>query len=107
MQRHTAADWRMGDVWALILAVIGGLAIAWIDASPGWDDTGVTIGLLILASGLAAGASGRRPWLWALIVGLPTPLIEMARGGDVAVLAALAFAAVGAAAGYVVARAAR
>jgi hypothetical protein len=101
------APWRSRDNIGLVVAALGGLAIAWIDASPGWDDTGITAGLLVVGAGVAAGMSGRRPWLWALLVGLPTPFVELAQGGDPAALAALGFAAVGATAGYLIARAIR
>jgi hypothetical protein len=104
MEGSLPATWRSRDNIALVVAVFGGLAIAWIDASPGWDDTGITAGLLVIGAGVAAGISGRRPWLWALLVGLPTPFVELSRGGDPASLAALAFAAVGAAVGYSVGR---
>ena len=104
MEGSVPTAWRSRDSVALVVAALGGLAIAWIDASPGWDDTGITAGLLVIGAGVAAGISGRRPWLWALLVGLPTPFVEMSRGGDPASLAALAFAAVGAAVGYSVGR---
>jgi hypothetical protein len=107
MEGSVRATWRSLDNIALVVAAIGGLAIAWIDAGPGWDDTGITAGLLVIGAGLAAGISGRRPWLWALLVGLPTPFVELAQGGDPAVLAALAFAAIGATAGYLLRRAVR
>lgn len=107
MEGSVPATWRSRDNIALVVAAIGGLAIAWIDTSPGWDDTGITAGLLVMGAGVAAGISGRRPWLWALLVGLPTPIVELAQGGDPAVLAALGFAAIGAAAGYLIARAIR
>ena len=107
MDRADAAPWRMPDVLALIVASVGGLAVAWIDASPGWDDTAITATLLVLVAGVAAGISRRRPWLWALLVGLPTPFVQLSLGGDPAALAALAFAAIGAAAGYIVGRAIR
>ena len=107
MQGHLVAPWRWRDTIALVVAAIGGLAMAWIDARPGWDDTGITAGLLVLVAGAAAGISGHRPWLWAILVGLPTPVVEVARGGDAASVAALGFAAVGAAGGYLIARAVR
>ena len=87
-----------------MIAVVAGVAIALIDSSPRWDDTGVTAGLLALTAAATAGISGRRPWLWALFVGAWVPAIELTRGGQVASLTALAFSAAGAAAGYLVAR---
>jgi hypothetical protein len=107
MDRSTGTRWQNRDNLALIVAVIGGLGIAWVDASPGWDAAGITAGLLLLVACAAAGISARRPWLWAILVGLPTPFVELAGGGDPAALAALAFAAIGAAAGFLVARAIR
>jgi hypothetical protein len=105
VQERALGGWRPRDVIAAALAVVAGLGIAWLDTGPGWDDTGITAGLLVLTAGLAAGVSGRRPWLWALLVGLPTPLVELAGGGDVASLAAIALAAAGAAGGYLVSHA--
>jgi len=84
-----------------------GLAIAAIDASPGWDSTGITAGLLLLATGTVAAIAGDRPWLWALLVGMPTPLLEVRDGGSAGAVLALGFAAVGAAIGWLVARAGR
>jgi hypothetical protein len=107
MDRTTGTPWRNRDTLAFIVSGTGGLAIAWVDASPGWDDTGITAGLLLVVACVAAGVSGRRPWLWAILVGVPTPFVELAGGGDPAAPAALAFAAVGAAAGFLVARAIR
>jgi hypothetical protein len=89
---------------AIAVAVAAGVVIALVDSSPGWDDTGVTVGLLVLAAAAAAALSGRRPWLFALLVGVWTPAVEIARGGQLASLAALAFSLGGAIAGYLVAR---
>jgi uncharacterized membrane protein len=42
------------------LAVIGGLAIAYMDSRPGYDDTGVTAVLLISVAAIAAAMGGTR-----------------------------------------------
>jgi hypothetical protein len=52
------------------VALVAGLAIAWVDTRPTWDDTGVTAGALLLAAALAAGA-GLRWWGAALLVAVP------------------------------------
>jgi hypothetical protein len=93
------------DIVAAIVALALGGAIARIDASPGWDDTGITVGLLVVAAALAAAISGRRPWLWALLVALPTPLVEITSNGALASMVAIVPAALGAVGGYVLARA--
>ena len=87
------------------LAFGAGLAIALVDASPGWDSSGITAGTLLLAAAMAAFAGRDQPWLWALLIGLPTPIIEISGGGLTGSLLALAFAAPGAAIGWALARA--
>jgi hypothetical protein len=83
-----------------VLAVAAGLAIAVLDSRPGWDDSGITAALLALAAFVVAAVSGRRPWLWALLVGVWTPLAEMPSSGATGSLLALAIAAIGAFAGF-------
>lgn len=89
----------------IVVSIVIGLAIAIVDSRPGWDDTGVTAAALLLATFAIALAAGRRPWLWALLVGVWTPLLELSASGQPASLIALAFAGMGAAAGYLSARA--
>ena len=88
-------------------ALAAGLAIAAADSSPGWDSTGITAGLLLLAAGTVTAIAGDRPWLWALLVGAPVPLLEIRDGGSSGAVLALGFAAAGATIGWIVARAAR
>ena len=56
-------------------ALGAGLAIAWMDTRPTWDDTGITAAALLVASGLAA-ALGARWWLAALLVAGPLVVAE-------------------------------
>jgi hypothetical protein len=93
----------------LLLAILLGLAIAWIDSRPHWDDAGITAGLLLLSAGLLGLIGPRRPWLWALGIGVWVPLhlflqkptLGSALGGCVI----LAIPAAGAYAGMAVRRA--
>ena len=103
MQR--AAGWigRRDGILA-IGAVAIGLAIGYVDSQPTWDDTGITVALVLLTSGMVAGMSGRRPWLWALLVGVWVPLFEIGGPAGLGSLAALLVAAVGAVAGYAAVR---
>ncbi len=89
---------------AAAVAVIGGLLIAYLDSRPGFDDTGVTAVLVITVAAVAAAIGGTRPWLWAILVGGWTPLVEIAEGGSTGSLLALVFAGAGAAIGYFAAR---
>ena len=104
MSRSTAS-WRYAT--AFVVAVGAGIGIALINSSPGWDSNGITAGLLLLGAGATAAIARDRPWLWALLVGLPTPILETVRDGNTGSWLALVFAAAGAAIGWAVARASR
>ena len=81
----------------LAVALAAGIGIALMDSSPGFDDTGVTVFVLLIASAVSAALAGRRPWLVALLVGGFTPLVEIVgQGAGGASLVALVFAGVGA-----------
>jgi hypothetical protein len=86
------------------LALMIGLLIALADSSPGWDSTGVTAGALVIAAGITAFLGRDRPWVWAMLVGLPTPVTEIATLGTTGSVLALLFGAVGAAIGWTLAR---
>ena len=92
---------------AIVIALVAGLGVASLDSRPGWDDTGITAGLLIVGAALAAAVSGRSPWLWAILVGIWIPAIEIPASGATASLVALVFAAIGAALGFALRRAVR
>jgi hypothetical protein len=91
--------------WTLAgIAVAAGLAIAYVDSRPAWDDSGVTAGALSISAFAVAFLAGRRPWLWALLVGGWVPAIEFGIGGHPASFIALVFVFVGAYAGHGVSR---
>jgi len=91
---------------ALGLVALGiGIAIGFVDSRPGWDDTAITAGALLIAAAVVAWIDGRRPWLWALLVGEPLPIIEVTGSGSTASFVALLFAAVGASIGWLLRRA--
>jgi len=58
------------------LALCAGLGIAWVDSRPGWDDTGMTVGALVIAAALAAFARVP-PWLAAILVAGPILVAEL------------------------------
>jgi uncharacterized RDD family membrane protein YckC len=79
-----------------------GLAIAYVDSSPGWDDTGVSAAAVLGVSGSFGLLYPARPWLWALAVGAWIPAFGIVREFNYASLLALAFSFAGAYAGAVV-----
>jgi hypothetical protein len=95
---------RRWSVQVLLLsaaALCAGLGIAWVDSRPGWDDTGVIAGALLIAAALAALARVP-PWLAALLVAGPILAAELSKGTGV--LLAIPFAIAGAYAGVLVRR---
>jgi hypothetical protein len=73
-----------------------GLLLAWVDSRPTWDDTGVLVGMIVLATAVLGAIDPRRPWLWALGVGGWIPLHNLLATGNSASLLALAVALAGA-----------
>ena len=101
-RRHTGS---FGTRARAVLALAAGVLIALVDSRPGWDSTGITAGALLLGAGAAAFEAGDRPWLWALLIGLPTPIIEAIGSGNAGSILALGFASAGAAIGWLLRRA--
>ncbi len=95
---------RRRDVFAAVVAVGLGLAIAYVDSRPGSDSTGITAGLLAVTAAVAAFVSRRRPWLWTLATGIWVPVFEIRDASMLAPLAALVFAGIGATLGWFAAR---
>lgn len=78
-----------------------GLFFAYVDSRPTWDDAGVLAGAILLSCGILGALGPQRPWLWALLVGLPMPIhsfLETHQPPASAV--AIVFAFVGAYAGF-------
>jgi hypothetical protein len=74
---------------ALILAAFAlGLAIAYVDTRPTWDDTGITAGVVVAGSALATMV-GLRPWWAAACVAGPLALVLAVHGSLAAVVVAL------------------
>jgi len=104
-RRMTTSSGRLRSAGLIVVALAIGVVIAVIDSRPGWDDTGITVALLALSAGAVAAVAGERPWLWAILVGAPTPIIELSTTGNTGSAMALAFAAVGAGIGWAIRRA--
>ena len=85
----------------IMLAAAGasGLFIAWIDSRPTWDDTGVTVGLVLTVSAVFGFISHRRPWVWGLVVGVWVPILGLLLSANPASFLALVVAFAGAYAG--------
>jgi hypothetical protein len=63
----------------LVAAIVLGVAIAYVDARPGWDDAGISAGAMALVAGGLGLLGPRKPWVWALGVGIWIPAWAFAR----------------------------
>ncbi len=90
------------SIIVLLLATITGWAIAWIDLRPNWDDTGISVMMVLLASALFGYLSPQKPWLTALVVSVWIPLASIAISNNFGALIALIPGFIGAYFGYFV-----
>src|ERR1035437_8055826 len=83
--------------WILfIIAIALGMIIGFIDSRPHWDDTGVTVGMILLASASLGFVMSQRAWIWALSVGICIPIWNILQNNNYSSLLALPIAFVGA-----------
>ena len=94
----------MQRILLAVALIVGGL-LAYVDSTPGWDDTGVMAGAIFLTSGVLGYLGPQRPWLWALALGLWIPLLGIVREQNYGSLLALVIAFAGAYAGMAIRRA--
>jgi hypothetical protein len=93
--------WPLQVLLGSALALCAGVAIAWVDTRPGWDDTGVTAGALVIAAA-ASSFAGIPPSIAAALVVGPILVAELA--GGMGVLLGIPFAVGGAYVGAFVRR---
>ena len=87
---------RPGNALWLTGALACGAFLAWMDSSPGWDDTGITVGLVLVGAALFGAIRPSRAWAAALAIGAWIPIVEIPGTHNFGALAALAFAFAGA-----------
>ena len=86
----------------LALAIFCGIFLAYVDSRPGWDDTGITAGGLLLTAALITLLGHPRPWLIGLAVGIWIPLLYIYQSQAYDMLFVLLIPMVGAHAGWLV-----
>ena len=62
------------EILVLVAALVKGLAITFVDSRPAWHDTGISAFALPAAGVLIGLMVRRRPWLYALALGIWIPL---------------------------------
>lgn len=84
----------------LLIAIILGTSIAYIDTRPHWDDTGISVFMIFIASFICGTLSNQKIWLIALSVGIWIPLFNIISAHNYGSLLALVPAFLGAYGGY-------
>ena len=87
------------------IAVAVGLSLGYVDSRPGWDDTGITAGLLFIVAAALGALAPERPWLWALCIGPWVPVFGILTRSNYGSAMAIAFAFAGAYGGMLLRRA--
>ncbi len=83
----------------LIVAIVTGLFIAWIDTRPHWDDTGITVAMVLGTSAVLGSLLPRHAWLLALALGIWIPLANIIQFNNYGSVFALVVSFAGAYAG--------
>jgi len=102
--RTFASGIGLRDGILIVGATAVGIVIGYVDSQPTWDDTGITLSLLLLTSAMVAGLSGRWPLLWGLLIGAWIPILEFGGTAGPASLTGLGVAILGALAGWALVR---
>ena len=80
----------------LVIAIVLGLIIGWIDSRPNWDDTGTTVAALIIVSASLGFFQSKRAWLLAIAAGIWVPFFNFVSHQYFNSLPAIIFAFAGA-----------
>jgi hypothetical protein len=83
--------------WILfIISIALGLLIGFIDSRPYWDDTGITVGMIIISSACLSLVMPRRAWIWAISIGTCIPIWNLVQHHNYSSFIALPIAFIGA-----------
>ena len=89
----------------VLLALVVGVAIAYVDSRATWDDAGVTAAALFITSAVLAAVSPRAAWVIGIVVGLPVLAFNIALHGNFGASMGIIVSLVGAGVGYFIGKA--
>jgi len=78
-----------GSLAAGAIALAIGAGIGYVDSRPTWDDTGITVGALVLVGGLLGYLRPHSSWITGLLLGIPVLVFNYMLHGNLQSLAAL------------------
>jgi uncharacterized membrane protein (UPF0136 family) len=93
-----------GSLVISAIALLVGAGIGYVDSRPHWDDTGITVGVLILVGGLLGYLRPRSFWITGLLLGLPVLTFNYFLHGNLQSLAALVVSLIAAMVGGLIGR---
>ena len=94
----------MKNAFVFITAILLGILVAYIDTRPHWNDDGISVLMILLASTVCGYFSNKRPWLIAILVGIWVPVFNIIIAKNFGSLIAIVPAFIGAYAGYYLAK---
>jgi hypothetical protein len=86
----------------VLLALVIGVVIAYVDSRASWDDAGVTAAALFITSAVLAAISPRAAWLIGFVVGLPVLAFNIALHGNFGAVMGIVVSLVGAGVGHLI-----
>jgi hypothetical protein len=81
------------------LALAIGAGIGYVDSRPTWDDTGISVGALVLAGGFLGLLRPRSAWIAGLLLGIPVLVFNYVVHGNLLAVGAVAVSSIAAALG--------
>ena len=91
-------------ILSVLFACALGIAIAWVDSRPNWDDAGISAFLVLFVSMVAGYIAKQKPWLIALAVSAWIPLYGILSAQNFGSLLALVPGFIGAYVGWLTER---
>ena len=89
--------------WTLfIIAISLGMLIGFIDSRPRWDDTGISVGMILIASASLGFGLPQRAWIWALSLGIWIPVWNIVQNKNYSSFIALPLSFIGAYTGVLI-----
>jgi len=86
----------MKQLLTLIASIMSGVFILRIDYHPNWDDTGITAGMILVATGVISFVNPRRPFICAISTSIWIPLFGIINDNNYGTLLVFVFGFVGA-----------
>ncbi len=89
-------------VLTLLVSILMGLVIYWVNTLPNWDDAGIIATSIVLTSAVISYFYKTIPLVWGLAISCWIPVFGIIKTGDYKMLLILLFGLIGSLGGYFV-----